>query len=130
MADKKLTPKQDLFVQEYLIDLNATQAAIRAGYSKHTAQEQSSRLLSNVIISQAVKEANAQRLENTGINAQWVLDQSVDLYKECREKGELTAAKACMDLVGKHVDIAAFAERKILGVDDPLAEWLGKLPTK
>ena len=45
-----LTPKQQRFVDEYLIDLNATQAAIRAGYSPKTAQEQSSRLLSNVMV--------------------------------------------------------------------------------
>ena len=45
-----LTPKQERFCQEYLIDLCGTQAAIRAGYSKHTAQPQSARLLSNVII--------------------------------------------------------------------------------
>ncbi|ENG5503925.1 terminase small subunit, partial [Yersinia enterocolitica] len=43
---KQLTPKQELFCREYLKDLNATQAAIRAGYSEKTAQVQSSRLLS------------------------------------------------------------------------------------
>jgi len=40
----KLRPKQERFVAEYLIDLNATQAAIRAGYSEKTAQPQSARL--------------------------------------------------------------------------------------
>jgi hypothetical protein len=45
-----LTPKQARFVQEYLIDLNATQAAIRVGYSKKTATEQASRLLTNVAL--------------------------------------------------------------------------------
>ncbi len=55
-----LTPKQARFVQEYLVDVNSTQAAIRAGYSKKTAQEQSSRLLSNVMVSAAVaKEQHA-----------------------------------------------------------------------
>jgi phage terminase small subunit len=49
-----LTLKQERFVSE---DLNATQAAIRAGYSEKTAQEQSSRLLSNVIVQQAVSDA-------------------------------------------------------------------------
>lgn len=46
----KLTDKQRRFIDEYLIDLNATQAAIRAGYSHRTAQEQSARLLSNVMV--------------------------------------------------------------------------------
>jgi hypothetical protein len=50
--------KQRRFVDEYLVDLNATQAAIRAGYSPRTAQEQSSRLLSNVMV-QAVRSVFA-----------------------------------------------------------------------
>lgn len=54
MAPKELTPMQQRFVQEYLLDLNAKQAAIRAGYSKRTAQEQSSRLLSNVKVQRAI----------------------------------------------------------------------------
>ena len=54
---KKLTDKQRRFVEEYLIDLNATQGAIRAGYSKKTAQEQSSRLLSNVMVQDAIAQA-------------------------------------------------------------------------
>ena len=52
-----LTPKQEAFVAEYLIDLNATQAATRAGYSAKTANEQGSRLLANVNVSQAVQQA-------------------------------------------------------------------------
>lgn len=67
MADKGLTPKQSRFVEEYLVDLNATQAAIRAGYSEKTAQEQSSRLLSNVIISDAVAAAQKARPERTQV---------------------------------------------------------------
>ena len=50
MAERKLTPKQQKFVAEYLIDLNATQAAIRAGYSAKTAKEQAARLLTNANI--------------------------------------------------------------------------------
>ncbi len=48
MTKASLTPKQARFVEEYLIDLNATQAAIRAGYSAKTAEVQGSRLLGNV----------------------------------------------------------------------------------
>lgn len=53
---KRLTPKQLRFVQEYLKDLNATQAAIRAGYSSRTAMQQGSRLLSKAEVAQAVAE--------------------------------------------------------------------------
>lgn len=64
----KLNGKQQRFVEEYLIDLNATQAAIRAGYSHKTANEQGSRLLTNVSIQQAISIAMAERSKRTGIN--------------------------------------------------------------
>lgn len=64
----KMTPKQKRFCDEYLIDLNATQAAIRAGYSVKTAQEQSSRLLSNVMVQEAISKAMAARSKRTGVN--------------------------------------------------------------
>lgn len=63
-----LTPKQERFVAEYLIDLNATQAAIRAGYSQKTAQQQGSRLLLNVLVQEAIakgREKTAAKLEIT-----------------------------------------------------------------
>lgn len=65
---KKLTKKQQLFVDEYLIDLNATQAAIRAGYSAKTADVQGSRMLGNVKVQQVIAEAMAKRSKRTGVN--------------------------------------------------------------
>lgn len=70
-----LTPKQRCFVEEYLVDLNATQAAIRAGYSEKTAQEQASRLLSNVMVSEAVKSAQEERSRRTEITQDMVLQE-------------------------------------------------------
>lgn len=64
----KLTAKQQLFVDEYLIDLNATQAAIRAGYSAKTANEQGSQLLAKLSIQQAIAERMAERSKRTGVN--------------------------------------------------------------
>lgn len=69
----RLTPKQERFVHEYLVDLNATQAAIRAGYSKKTAQEQSSRLLSNVMLSKAIAKGQQALAEKTGVTAEKVI---------------------------------------------------------
>ncbi|NKL37482.1 terminase small subunit [Rhizobium leguminosarum bv. viciae] len=63
-----LTDKQSRFVAEYLVDLNATQAAIRAGYSRTTAQQQGSRLLLNVVVKAAIAERQqkvAEKLEIT-----------------------------------------------------------------
>lgn len=69
MAKKaKLTEKQQRFVDEYLIDLNATQAAIRAGYSVKTANEQGSQNLAKLSIQQAIAEKMAERSKRTGIN--------------------------------------------------------------
>lgn len=68
-----LAPKQQAFVDEYIIDLNATQAAIRAGYSAKTAGAAAGRLLQNVKVREAVDKAKAKRSDITGINAEWVL---------------------------------------------------------
>lgn len=64
----KLTEKQRLFVNEYLIDLNATQAAIRAGYSVKTADQQGSRMLANVKVQEEIGRAMAERSKRTGVN--------------------------------------------------------------
>lgn len=64
----KLTEKQQRFVEEYLIDLNATQAAIRAGYSAKTANEQGCQNLAKLSIQQAIAEKMAERSKRTGIN--------------------------------------------------------------
>lgn len=71
----KLREKQQLFVDEYLIDLNGTQAAIRAGYSAKTANEQASRLLANVSIQQAISEKMAERSKRTGVNQDRVVQE-------------------------------------------------------
>lgn len=63
-----MTEKQKRFVEEYLIDLNATQAAIRAGFSVKTANEQGSRMLANVSIQTAISKAMAERSKRTGVN--------------------------------------------------------------
>jgi phage terminase small subunit len=69
----KLTPKQARFVEEYLVDLNATQAAIRAGYSERTARQQGDRLLTNADIGAAIAKAQADRSERTEITQDQVL---------------------------------------------------------
>lgn len=59
----KLNARQKLFIDEYLVDLNATQAAIRAGYSKRTARSQGQRLLTNVDIQQAIEKRMKEKEE-------------------------------------------------------------------
>ena len=62
-----ITPKQQRFVTEYLIDLNATQAAIRAGYSRKTAQQQGSRLLTNVVVKRAIAAQQDRQLKSVEV---------------------------------------------------------------
>lgn len=118
-----LTPKQQRFVEEYLIDLNATQAAIRSGYSEKTANEQGSRLLANVSISEAIAEAQNKRAERTEITQDYVLTNIQKVIERCMqvqqvdncltqtEDGELAqafmfkeqGALKGLELLGKHL---------------------------
>lgn len=74
-----LTDKQRRFVDEYLVDLNATQAAIRAGYSAKTAYSQAERLLRNVDVARAVEDAKAARAARVEVSADYVLRRLVEI---------------------------------------------------
>ncbi|PCI54147.1 MAG: terminase [Alphaproteobacteria bacterium] len=85
-----LNDKQTRFCEEYIIDLNATQAAIRAEYSERTAYSQGQRLLKNVEAQELITELKASRSERTKIDADWLLKRLAeeaeadvaDLYSE------------------------------------------------
>ena len=68
-----LTPKQHCIVTEYLVDLNATQAALRAGYSARTAPQQSSRLLKNVDVQAAIATKQTHQLKALEVRIEDVL---------------------------------------------------------
>ena len=72
-AGRNLNAKQARFCEEYVVDLNATQAAIRAGYSRETARFQASDLLTKPNVVAYVEELQSDRSEETGITAAWVL---------------------------------------------------------
>jgi phage terminase small subunit len=74
-----LTPKQAAFVEEYLVDLNGTQAAIRAGYSAKTANVTSSKLLAKANVAEAVARATMKRSARTEITADRVLTELAKL---------------------------------------------------
>lgn len=74
MSTAKLTPKQAAFAREYPIDLNATAAAKRAGYSERTAYSQGQRLLKNAEIQKAIQAAQAEAAERASVTVQDVLD--------------------------------------------------------
>ena len=70
-----LTRRQQIFAHEYLVDLNATQAAIRAGYSARSARVQGVRMITNANISEFIDNAIAERLERLGLTADRVIEQ-------------------------------------------------------
>lgn len=106
-----MTPKQEAFVREYLIDLNATQAAIRAGYSEATAYSIGNENLSKPEIAEAIAIAKAERAEKCEIDALWVLKEAKDLYQAARAAEKLSDAATALKMVGAHVDVQAFKER-------------------
>lgn len=124
MSQQQLTPKQERFCQEYLIDLNATQAATRAGYSAKTANEQGARLLANVSVQSQINELKKARSQSTGINAERVLTGIMGVIERCEQavqvlddqgnptgewKFESGSALRGYELLGKHLKL--FTER-------------------
>ena len=75
MDKKKLTDKQEMFCKEYMKDLNATQAAIRAGYSKDTAKTIAGQNLSKLIIQERLSELKKSRSEKVEISAEMVVKE-------------------------------------------------------
>ena len=100
-TDQKLTPRQLAFVEEYVIDRNATQAAIRAGYAKRTAYSQGQRLLKHVEVRAEIRARLAEREKRTQINADWVIMQIASIAEDACEK---TADRLkALELLGKHL---------------------------
>jgi phage terminase small subunit len=116
MADK-LTDKQKRFCDEYLIDLNAKQAAIRTGYSAKTAEVQASRLLSNVKVQEYISHKQKKLEAKAEVNAQWVLDNLKFVAERCMipeplydKQGNIVeytfqaaGANRALELIGKHL---------------------------
>ena len=81
-----LTPKQERFCQEYLIDLNATQAAIRAGYSEDSSRNQGSRMMTNDDIQDRLSELAQARQERVQVDQDWVLKNLRDIVEFSADK--------------------------------------------
>lgn len=75
----KLSPKQQKFVKEYLVDLNGTQAAIRAGYSPRTANEQGAQNLAKLSVQQALQKAMKTQEKRTEVTADRVVQELVKI---------------------------------------------------
>jgi len=126
---RKLSAKQEMFCREYLIDLNATQAAIRAGYSERSAQQQGAENMLKPVITMLISKLMAERNEETKIDAAWVLRKSVAFHDKCSTEGEGYNAPGvgkALDLIGKHVNVQAYSEKHTV-VEMTHEEWLDSL---
>ena len=102
----KLTDKQKEFVRQYLVDLNATQAAVRAGYSVKTAYRQGADLLQKTSIREAIEKAQAKRARRVEVTQDYVLSNLVE-DEEGRAVWTFDAKNAnrALELLGKHLGI-------------------------
>ena len=136
-----MTPKQRRFVEEYLVDLNATQAAIRARYSERTAQEQGSRLLSKAMVQTAVAKAMAERSRRTKITSDYVLAGLQEIAERTMQRVPVLdrlgnksgqwrfnagAATRAFELMGKHLGMFA-TKLDIRAVEMTHEQWLESL---
>ena len=103
-----LTEKQAAFVREYPIDMNGTQAAIRAGYSKNGARQQGSALLAIPAVQAAVRAALDEMSRNTVVTKAWLLEQAVSIQREARadkaHSAAVSAAKLAAQLSGNLIE--------------------------
>jgi phage terminase small subunit len=102
---RPLTPKQDMFVREYLIDLNATQAAIRAGYSAKTARQIAEENLSKPDIAKAIQAGMDKRAEKVTITAEEVLANIKRLAQKAEDMDDNGNALRANELLGKHLKL-------------------------
>lgn len=101
----KLNAKQEQFCREYVVDLNAAQAAIRAGYSEKTARTIGSKLLTNIDITKKIQALSAKHAKNVGITAEWVLNGIKDLTDKLIEMDDPKAAYKGYELGGKYLTL-------------------------
>ena len=107
-----MTTKQQLFVAEYLVDLNATQAAIRAGYSKKTAAQIGEQNLRKLVVATAIAKALEARAERTEVTQDRVLEELALIgFAEMPDEPALKWADklTALDKLAKHLGM--FTER-------------------
>ena len=124
----KLTDKQRSFIEHYCSNgFNATQAAISAGYSEKTAQEQSSRLLSNVMISDAIQlfmgKATKKALITTEDIVKRLIDEAEYVGEGASHSARIAALKTLTDFTGGFDNNKQKVESKVQTVDESDLSW-------
>ncbi len=101
--DSGLTPKQDTFCREYLVDLNATAAARRAGYSNGTAHVQGPRLLANVRVAERIEELQSEAAERAEVTVDEVIEMLRQSYRDAKAANQFGLAVRSVELLGKRL---------------------------
>jgi phage terminase small subunit len=96
-----LTSKQQRFVEEYCVDLNATQAAIRAGYSPKTAYAIGSENLTKPEVRAALQAAQAKVTTKANITRDYLIEQANDIMLKAKANGAWAAARGANELLAK-----------------------------
>lgn len=86
MSNDELPPRRELFCQEYIKDRNATQAAIRAGYSVNSADVEGTRLLGNDRVSERISALSVDVAKRNGITQDWVIQNLKSVAERCMQK--------------------------------------------
>lgn len=97
--------KHERFCQEYLVELNGTQAAIRAGYAERSAASQASTLLKNPKILTRVGELRKEMRDRLALNADFVVLELIDTYKKCKNP---TPVKTLNPKTGKYEECGVY----------------------
>lgn len=102
-----LSDRQERFCKEFIIDLNATQAAIRAGYSEKTAKQIGSRQLTKVDIQVRLSELQAKPLKKLEISAESVLQKFIEIRDRCLDPYNYDPSNALRanEALGKHLKL-------------------------
>lgn len=111
----KLSTKMELFVSEYLVDLNATEAVLRAGYKSKNPNRLGSELLRHPLVKDAVDKALAKRLETNEVKADYLINKLISII-ENTETSNPTACLRAIELAGK--SIALWKERQEISGPD------------
>lgn len=99
----ELKPKEERFCQEYVIDYNGTQAAIRARYKESDAANRATRLLKKAEVSARIHELEKEIAQRLGLSQDYVMIQLVQRYDECRAQNDNKNALKALELIGKHL---------------------------
>lgn len=128
-----LTLRQQRFIAEYLVDLNATQAAIRAGYSAKTAEQQGYQLLQLPLVAEAVAKRQAERLASVDVTAERVLRELAAIgFSDIRaifdEHGQLRPVNELPDGVAPVIAaVEVTKQRTRTSGDETTEEWVSKV---